>query len=365
MQITRSICWGLCAVAVGMAALALPETGVQAQTQGPSSYRLAEPWAKMPQGREIGAVGKLTMSLDGNSIWAVVRCGAPPGEVALKAPEKIPGLFGTECLRSDLDSVIQFDLNGNVMKSFGSGLFIWPHGIGVDPDGNIWVTDAVGAANIPAGDKRGQQVVKFSPDGKVLLTIGTPGVGGGGKDRLTSPSDLAFTKEGDVLIADGHNNDGNNRVIRFTKDGKYVSEFGKTGWAPGEFRGLHAIAVDDDGRIYVGDRGNNRIQLFKPDGSYINTWYQFGKPSGIFIRGKTIYVADSESDNVQNPGFEMGIRIGEIDTGWVRELIVFPWGNPNYTLGTGAEFVTVDRSGNIYGGEPVTRNIQKYFRVRP
>lgn len=211
MEFRQNRCRGLCAAAVGMIALALSVTAVPAQTHGPSSYRLAEPWAKMPQGRDIGAV----------------------------------------------------------------------------------------------------------------------------------------------------------RVIRFTKDGKYVSEFGKTGWAPGEFRGLHAIAVDDDGRIYVGDRGNNRIQLFKPDGTYINTWNQFGKPSGIFIRGKTIYVADSESDNLQNPGFEMGIRIGEIDTGWVHELIVFPWGNPNLTLGTGAEFVTVDRNGNIYGGEPVTRNIQKYFRVRP
>jgi DNA-binding beta-propeller fold protein YncE len=352
------------AAALGGAAFVV-STGAAAAQNSPSPYRLGEDWAKLPDGREMGAVGKLVMAPDGNSIWAVIRCAPPEGEVALKAPSTIPGLFGYECLDSELDPVVQFDLEGNFMSSFGGGLFIWPHGIGFDRDGNIWVTDSVGTNRIPAGDTRGHQVIKFSPTGEVLLTIGTPGVGGPGPDHLTAPSDVAFATNGDVLIADGHNADGNNRVIRFTTDGEYVSEFGKTGFGPSEFRGLHAIATDEAGRIYVGDRGNNRISIYEDDGTYVTSWLQFGRPSGIFIDGDTIYVADSESDNVQNPGFEMGIRIGEISTGWVRDFILYPWGNPNITLGTGAEFVTVDRDGNIYGGEPVPRHIQKYFRVRP
>lgn len=351
------------AAALGLAAALALGSGAHAQN-GSTAYRLAETWAKLPNGRAMAAVGKLVTAPDGKSIWAVVRCAAPD-EPALHAPAKRPSLFGYECLKSDLDPIIQFDLDGNVISSFGAGLFIWPHGIGVDPEGNIWVTDAVAPANIPAGDKRGHQVIKFSPDGKLLLRIGTPGVGGGGRDHLTSPSDLAFTKDGDVLIADGHYPQGNNRIVRFTAKGAYVGEWGKTGYGPGEFRSIHAIAVDDAGRIYVGDRGNNRIQIFKADGTYVTSWLQFGRPSGIFIAGDKIYVADSESDNVENPGFELGIRIGEISTGWVHDFIPYPWADPRNGQGTGAEFVTVDRAGNIYGGEPVPRNIQKYVRVRP
>jgi DNA-binding beta-propeller fold protein YncE len=348
---------------MAMALSLVPFVDAGAQT-GSSAYRLAEPWAKLPGGRKMSAVGKLVAAPDGNSIWAVIRC-APPDEPAVHAPKSAPKLFGYECRDSDLDPVVQFDLDGNVIRSFGGGLFIWPHGMAIDPEGNIWVTDAAASRNIPPGDRRGHQVIKFSPDGKVLLRIGTGGVAGAGRDHLTSPSDITFAKNGDALIADGHYEDGNNRIVRFSAQGAYVSEWGRKGYAPGEFRAIHTIATDEAGRIYVGDRGNNRIQIFKPDGTYVTSWLQFGRPSGIFIKGDAIYVADSESDNVENPGFEMGIRIGELSTGWVKDFIPYPWGDPNIVLGTGAEFVTVDRNGNIYGGEPVPRNIQKYVRVRP
>jgi DNA-binding beta-propeller fold protein YncE len=327
-------------------------------------YRMVENWAKMPPGRGMGAPGKLLMAPDGNSIWAIVRCDAP-GEPIYRSPSSFRGTRGRECVDSTLDPILQFDLDGNVIASFGGGLFIWPHGLGIDPDGNIWVSDGAASANIPAGDTRGHQVIKFSPQGKVLARIGTPGVAGGGKDHLTSPSDVAFAPGGDVFIGDGHYRDGNNRIVRFTKDGKYVSEWGKAGTGPGEFDQIHALETDAAGRLYVADRGNNRVQIFQPDGTYVASWTQFGRPSGIFITGDTIYVADSESDNAENPGYDVGIRIGEIRTGWVRYFIPYPWSNPNLPYGTGAEFVAVDRDGNIYGGEPIPRNIQKYVRVRP
>ena len=152
------------------------------------------------------------------------------------------------------------------MKSFGGGMFIWPHGLDVDQDGNVWVTDAVADNRTPKGDKRGHIVVKFSPDGKVLMTLGTPGQSGSGPDHFTSPSDVAVAANGDIFVADGHGDDGNNRVVKFSKDGKFVKAWGKSGWAPGEFHALHAIAIDSRGRMFVGDRGNNRIQIFDQDG---------------------------------------------------------------------------------------------------
>jgi len=259
-----------------------------------------------------------------------------------------------------------------VVVSFGSGLFIWPHGIDVDSDGNVWVTDAVSDNNIPAGDPRGHHVIKFSPTGDVLMTLGTPGQTGDGPDHFTSPSDVAIASNGDVFIADGHNADGNNRVVKYNSRGEFLMAWGETGYAPGQFRALHAIAVHPDGRVFVGDRSNSRIQIFDQEGNHAATWTQFGRPSGIaFDDEGRIYVADSESDNVQNPGYEIGIRIGESETGWVNEFIRFPWANPNILPGNGAEFVTVDREGNIYGGEPVPnphindRTLRKYVRVRP
>jgi DNA-binding beta-propeller fold protein YncE len=302
----------------------------------------------------MGAVGKVTIDPDGQHIWAVIRCDAGGDR------------FGSECLDSDLDPVIKFDLEGNVVESFGGGMFIWPHGIDVGPDGSVWVTDAVSTATIPAGDTRGHKVIKFSPTGEVLLTLGMGGMEGPGTTHLTSPSDVAIAENGDVFVADGHGNEGNNRVIKFTSNGEYILEWGGTGYGPGEFRTLHAIEIDPSGRVFVGDRSNSRIQIFDQEGTHISTWTQFGRPSGIFIDlDGTIYVADSESDNVQNPGWEMGIRIGEVETGWVREFIPYQWGDPRETAGNGAEFIAVDRQGNLYGGEPRPRKLQKYIRVRP
>jgi DNA-binding beta-propeller fold protein YncE len=330
---------------------------IEAQPSGqslPNPYRNVRQWSKLPGGRQMGAVGDLTLDRDGKHLWAVIRCDAT-------APER----FGNECLDSNLDPVLRFDLNGNVVRSFGGGMFIWPHGIDVDRDGNVWVTDAVGANRTPQG-KRGHQVIKFSPEGKVLMVLGTPGKPGEGPDHFNAPADVVTGSNGDVFVADGHADNTNNRVAKFSKDGTFIKAWGKTGYGPGEFRTLHAIAIASDGRLFVADRSNNRIQIFDQEGKFLAVWTQFGRPSGIaFDEQGRIYVADSESDDVQNPGWEMGIRIGDARSGWVKEFILFPWGDPRETAGNGAEFVAVDREGNLYGGEPRPRMLQKYVRVRP
>ena len=330
--------------------------GIDAPAQGlPNPYRLVDDWAKLPAGRIMGPASDLKLDPDGKHIWVIIRCTAGDAKQS-----------GAECLDSDLDPVVEFDLNGNVVKSFGGGMFIWPHGLDVDEEGNVWVTDAVAPQKTPPGN-RGHQVVKFSPDGEVLLTLGTPGVPGGGQDHFNSPSDVAIAPNGDIFVSDSHSFDsGNNRIVKFSRDGRFIKAWGKTGYAPGEFRMAHCLAFDREGRLFVADRGNNRIQIFDLEGGFLAQWTQFGRPSGIaFDKQGNIYVADSESDNVQNPGWEMGIRIGDARTGWVHSFILYPWGDPQEIAGNGAEFVAVDREGNVYGGEPRPRRIQKYVRVRP
>ena len=155
-------------------------------------------------------------------------------------------------------------------------------------------------------------------------------------------------------------------MVKFSKDGKFIKAWGRTGYAPSEFRELHAIAMDGQGRLFVADRSNNRIQIFDQEGKFLTMWTQFGRPSGIFFdEHDQIFVADSESDDVQNPGWEMGIRIGDARTGWISAFIQYPWGDPRETAGNGAEFVAADREGNLYGGEPRPKKLQKYVRVRP
>jgi DNA-binding beta-propeller fold protein YncE len=244
-------------------------------------------------------------------------------------------------------------------------MFIWPHGIDVDKEGNVWVTEAVSDKRRPEGDKRGHQVIKFSPDGKVLMVLGKPGIAGNGEYEFNSPADIIVADNGNIFVADGHSQEGNNRVMKFSPDGTFIKSWGKTGYGPGEFKSLHALDIDSRGRIFVADRGNNRLQIFDQEGNFISQWTQFGKPSGLaFDEHDKIYVADSESDNLQNPGWEMGIRIGDANLGWVDYFIRLPTFDPQNTKTNGAEFIAVDKYGNIFGGEPGPRKLQKYVRVR-
>ena len=326
-------------------------------------------WARLPGGREMGPPASMHVDIDGESIWAFIRCDETNPVTVANG-----GRFGMDCLDTNgrmknIDTIYKFDAKGNVVKSFGAGMFIWPHGLHVDKEGNVWATDAatqdIVAIAAKAGGKFGHQVIKFSPDGKVLMRLGEAGVPGSDERHFISPSSVAVAANGDIFVADGHGVNENNRVVKFSKDGKFIKAWGKTGYAPGEFRTLHGIAIDSRGRVFIADRGNNRIQIFDQEGKHLSTWLQFGTPSGIAFDDKDqIYVADSESDNVTNPGFEQGIRIGDARTGWVTAFILDNGGDPRTLTGSGAEFVTVDKYGNIFGGEPRPRVLRKYVKVR-
>jgi sugar lactone lactonase YvrE len=326
-------------------------------------------WAKLPGGREMGPPASVQVDVDGESIWALIRC-----DETNPVPTARGGRFGIDCMKPDgtlkpIDTIYRFDPKGNVVKSFGAQMFIWPHGMHVDRDGNVWVTDGAAedavATAAKAGVKAGHIVRKFSPDGQVLMTLGEPGVAGGDGYHFRSPAGIVTAPNGDIFVADGHGS--NNRIVKYSKDGKFIKAWGKTGYAPGEFRTAHCISMDKRGRLFVCDRSNTRIQIFDQDGKFLAQWHQFGMPSGVAFSVNDedlIYVFDSESDNVDNPGFEQGIRIGDALNGWVKYFILDPGGNPGTTTGSGAEFGTVDKFGNVFAGEHRPRLLRKYVKVR-
>jgi sugar lactone lactonase YvrE len=338
-----------------VAVVALSARG--AHTQGdvkpindlPNPYVTVEGWAKMPEGRMWGATSAVDIDPDGVSIWVAERCGA------------------NTCVGSNLPTILKFDPSGKLVKSFGEGIFIFPHGFYVDREGNVWVTDGIPpGANQPVPSGKGHIVVKFSPAGKVLLTLGKAGVTGDGPDTFNQPSDVVTGRNGDIFVADGHGGNTNARIVKFTKDGKFIKAWGKKGTAPGEFDTPHAIALDSSGRLFVADRNNNRIQIFDQDGKFLAEWKQFSRPSGIFIdKNDVIYVADSESNTRRHPGWKRGIRIGSAKDGTVTAFIPDPEPNPDSGPGAGtsaAEGVAVDAKGNVYGAEVGTRSLKKYVK---
>jgi streptogramin lyase len=333
----------------------------------PNPYQTVANYFKLPDGRTWGSTSAVEIDKDGRSIWVAERCGV--NSCADPATGKM----------SPLDPVLKFDASGKLVKSFGAGMIAFAHGIFVDRDGNVWVTDANdnrprparGAAAgtpPPAAPAKlvGHQVIKFSPDGKVLMTLGKAGVTGDGSDTFNSPSDVLVAPNGDIFVSDGHGGDTNARIAKFSKDGTLIKAWGRKGSGPGEFNVPHRLAMDSSGRLFVADRSNNRIQVFDQDGKFLVEWKQFGRPSGVYIdAGDTIYVADSESNTTQNPGFRRGLRIGSAKDGRVAALIPDPEPVKEGTgpgTGSAAEGVAADADGNVYGAEVDARKLMRYVK---
>jgi DNA-binding beta-propeller fold protein YncE len=305
----------------------------------PDSFVEVQGWADFSDIDQPGNVSGVGVDDARQLIWIAARCGA------------------NDCTGNALDApIIALDRStGRPRSAIGVGQYVWPHGIHVDREGNIWVTDG------RAAEGRGLQVIKYAPDGRELMRIGQAGVPGSGPYQFSGPTDVATAPDGSIYVTDGHETQSNHRVIKFSAAGEFLLSFGEFGSEPGQFNVPHAIAIDSRGRLFVADRDNNRVQIFEPNGRFIDQWTQFGRPSGIAVGANdTIYVSDNQSNAARNPSVERGLRVGDAATGVVHAFIPDPEFDPARSEETGAHGVAVDDAGNVYGAEVWGQIVRKY-----
>src|SRR5436190_10171684 len=320
-------------IALMLSALALAALTTAAAAQmTPAPTGLPDPfgppqrqWARLADGHPWGTTAGIEIGPHGE-IWAIDRCGA------------------TSCDGSNMAAVHQIDpKTGRPIRSIGAGLFAMPHGLHVDKDGNVWVTDAAVAKK--GGKPKGEQVIKLSPEGKVLMRLGQAGVSGGGPTLFHDPGDIITAPNGDIFVADGHGTvapdlppDTITRIIKFTPDGKFIKAWGSLGSKPSQFRNPHALVFDSQGRLLVADRVNGRIQVFDQNGKYLTEYQQFNHPSGLFItKDDTLYATDYNSEG------QKGTYIGSARTGKVTAFV------PDTEAGEG---IALGPNGMLYAATP-------------
>ena len=350
-------------LAIGFTLLfVMSDKRLAAQSSTSNPYRATLGWEQLPQGRELGTVSGVFPDPDGQHLWILDRCGA------------------NQCAGTDLNPIMKFDLDGNLVDSFGAGLFAFPHGFFLDDEGFLWVTEggSHGDSRATLGEQMGMghQVLKLNQRGEVVMRLGEAAVWGDGPDHFNGPSGVVVTPNGDIWVADGHRG-GNNRIVKFSSNGTFLLEIGggvgSESKEAARFSDPHDIKVDSEGRVLVADRGNSRIQVFDQEGTLLHIWTHYGKPSGLFInRNDILYVGDGLSGDVRqgppdnwrsNLGWEKGIRIGDLKTeqAWVTHFI--PQHDEN--VGAGIEFLGVDFNGNIYAGEVARTRLMRYVTNRP
>jgi len=310
-------------------------------------------WGELPDGREWGSTAGIDIDPIDGHIWAYERCGA----------SAFGGGVPVNCDNNPVDPIFKFNRHtGEIMANFGAGIMVTPHGIHVDADGNVWVTDFVSNAE----GTKGQQVHKFSPDGKLLMSLGTAGQAGSGPDHFNQPNDVVTAPDGSIFVSDGHNGQGmttnraieeglaagnTGRIMKFAPDGTFIKEWGRIGVRHGEFRTPHALVVDSKNRLWVADRGNHRLEIFDLDGNYLESRYTYGRISGLFIKNDMVYAIDSESSPTNHPGWRNGVRIGPLDEDRITGFIPPFEREDRVYQGTAGEGVAVDADGNVYAAE--------------
>ncbi len=287
----------------------------QMETAPPLGYHAIENGLKLPEGMKMGAPSSVAFDKRGHLI--VFNRGAVP--------------------------VMEFDEKGTYVRGFGEGRYTRPHGMRIDPEGNIWTTDVQGHA-----------VYKLSPSGDVLLTLGTKGQSGAwdeaaGTKLLFEPSDIAFGPNGDVYIVQGHGR-GEGRILRFDKTGKFLTSWGGKGSEPGKFDQPHTILVRD-GKVYVGDRENRRVQIFDPNGKYLTSWAFKGLPCGLLVGpDQQMYLASGFSGQI--------LRLD------ANGKAVAMMGQPGKALGEFGEahYLAIAPTGDIFVADTINAALHRYTK---
>jgi DNA-binding beta-propeller fold protein YncE len=234
----------------------------------------------------------------------------------------------------------EYDERGKFVRSIGDGLWDHPHGLRIDGDDDIWTTD-----------DGNHLVLKLNPGGRVLLVLGRKDWGGEATWLFNKPTDVAFAKNGDIFVTDGY---GNSRVVKFDRDGNFIKTWGKYGTGPGEFDLPHSIVVDQEDRVYVGDRENARIEIFDADGNFLKEWKGIGYPYGLFITpDQHIWMVDGAYD-----------RIVELDQ---NGKILGAMGEPGRASGqlAWAHFMAVGPDRRIYVAEVLNWRFQVFAPTAP
>ena len=270
------------------------------------------------------------------SNWLKVPHEIKIGPVSAVATDSEDRIF---ILHRSKRPILMFDRDGKYLRSWGDDLLKTPHGLRVDSANNVWVTDM--------GD---HQVLKFNPEGKLLLTLGKKGEPGKDQDHFNRPTDVAVAASGECYVTDGY---GNARVMKFSKEGKFLKQWGKKGTGPGEFNIPHAICLNVKGRLYVGDRENKRVQVFDTEGEFLAQWIESGAPYGLFLKGDRPFVADGPAN-------------------WVKVLdlegkVLGRWGQKGSGPGdfNGPHMLCVDSKGAVYVTEVAGERIQKFIARQP
>lgn len=308
--------------------------GVVTAEAQPSVFRKVEHWSQTPAGFAWGEIADADFDADGN-LWVLHR---PP----------TPGSSSDTRKGGGDVPVLMFAPSGALVKSFGKGLMLQPHGLHIDPTGNIWVTDCGPFYREGQKPGLGFQIFKFTRDGELLMTLGTAGNDTPSPTTFRGPTDVVVNARGEIFVADGHTPrpgpTGGDRIVKLAKDGTFIKAWGiGLDKKPGEVVGPHRLALDSQGRLFVADRGNRRLQVFDQDGKVLDVWTQFGTPSGIWIdKQDTLYIAVA--------GAGGGVRVVDAKTGQLTGRID----------GISPEVAIADAKGNVYAGLVAGQELMKF-----
>ncbi len=328
----------LVTVFAGLALVRLAQAAEKSSSSATPAYHVVHGWPELPVGEDLGSVSGLDVD-EHNRVFVFHR-----------ANRRWPADDKLDLKPIDRPTVTVFEAgSGRLLYSWGTNTFAMPHGLSVDHEGNIWLTDVAL-----------QQIFKYSPDGKLLMTLGEKGVAGDDPYHFNRPTAVAVARDGSFYVSDGYIN---TRVVKYSARGKFLFQWGTKGTGPGQFDLVHGVVLDRDGRVYVSDRSNGRIQVFDADGHFLKQWSSqaIGRPYAIALGADgRIFVADG-GDQPHGPPDRSALVVLGPDGSALAQI--GRWGNQDGQMEM-SHAVAVGPDGAVYVGDITGARIQKFIATR-